>query len=141
MQKDECEELLMERARQIIKVLREEGRPVPLKELADKTGLRVGQVEAAVKFERRWFLDNPEDCKRSYIVSGRKGYRLPQKDDDYVGFYKTLYSSSISCLVTISAVGKYLEHRGYDVAQFRKDALGSGDDFDDEIGVWQHDCD
>lgn len=126
------------RARMVCAVLRDAGGWVSTGKLIEETGLTAGQIKAAVKYNRRWFLDHPTRCETYYILSGPKGYKLPQDDEDYLNTYKSMYSWAISVLVTISPVGKYLQFKGYDMAKVRAAIVEETDD--DEIGgadSWQ----
>lgn len=127
------DEVLLERAKTIVKVLKDDGSWVSLNKLVELTGFKKGQVEAAIKYERRWFLEQPEKCGNVYILSGRKGYRLPDKAEDYIPVYKSLYAWGISVLTTISPIGKYLADKGFDVKSIRKEIYEQSG-LSDEIG-------
>lgn len=129
------DEVLLERAKKVVEVLRNDGSWVSLNKLVELTGLKKGQIEAAIKYERRWFLQNPEKCGNTYILSGKRGYRLPVTDEDYIPVYKSLYAWGISVLTTISPIGKYLADKGYDVKSIRKEIYNEAM-ISDEIGGW-----
>lgn len=133
-------EILIERAKSVIACLKNSVGWVKLKDVAERTRLTEGQVKAAVKFERRWFLESPEKCGTSYILSGARGYKLPQTDDDYVMMYKSLYAWGKSVLITISPIGKYLQGKGFDMAEIRREAMAANGLIQDSIGgtdSWQ----
>lgn len=117
------DEVMIARAKAITHVLREAGGWVSSPELSKATNLTEGQLKAAIKYERRYFLDKPEKCGNTYILSGAKGYKLPQSDEDYVSVYKSLYSWGKSVLITISPMGKYLKGKGFDVSKIREEAM------------------
>jgi len=132
-------DILLERAKKIIDCLQEADDWVSLKKVAEVTKLTEGQIKYAVKHERRLFLDSPEDCGQSYILSSKKGYKLPKTDDDYVALYKTLYAWGKSVLTTVSPIGQYLALKGYDVQEIRKEAMeshGLSDSIDKDT-AWQ----
>lgn len=118
-------DLLMDRAKIITQILRDSDEWISCERLAELSGLTIRQVKGAVKFQRRYFLDCPGKCGTVYILSGVKGYKLPQSDDDYVAMYKSLYAWGKSVLVTISPVGKYLADKGFDVKKMREEAMKS----------------
>lgn len=125
------DEIIKERATKIYKCLCSENRFFSTEELTEKTGLTVGQIKGAVKFERRYFLDKPDRCGGRYILSGARGYKVTQTDDDYIAMYKSLYAWGKSVLITISPVGKYLQGKGIDVVQLRAEAMegiGNGEE-------------
>ena len=138
MPKKLSDEIIKSRATKIYKVLCSENRFFSGDELVEKTGLTIGQIKGAVKFERRYFLDYPDRCCGRYILSGSKGYKVTQEDDDYIAMYKSLYAWGKSILITISPVGKYLQGIGVDVSQLREEAMqGIGSDEVGGADSWQ----
>lgn len=134
------EEVLVERARSVVEYLSEHDGWISCEDVANALGLTIGQIKAAVKYERRWYLETPEKCGNKYILSGPKGYKLPNNDDDYVAMYKSLYAWGKSVLITISPIGKYMQGKGYDVSEIRKEAMVGHGLIKDSIGgsdSWQ----
>lgn len=117
------EEIMLDRAKSIVSILRDADGWVSTLDLRDISGLSIDQIKGAVKYERRWFLKCPEKCGTTYILSGPHGYKLPKTLEDYIDMYKSLYSWGISVLVTISPMGKYLKQQGVDVQAIRKEAM------------------
>ena len=136
------DETLLKWAKDICHILRDKGEWIHLSDLAEAVGITPSQIKAAVKYQRRWFLDNPEKCGNVYILSSSKGYKLPVTDDDYLSVYKSLYAWGKSVLVTISPIGRYLDGKGYDMRAIREQAmeahglnihsLGGSDSWQDE---------
>ena len=110
------------RAKSVVSILRD-GEWHSTESLMSETNLTAGQLKGAIKFERRYFLKCPEKCGTTYILSGKKGYKLPTTDEDYLEMYKSLYSWGRSVLVTISPIGKYLNSKGFDMSQIREEAV------------------
>lgn len=131
--KETPEQRLKKNSRMIVNVLRNAEEPIGSNKLCELTGLKKSQVAAAIKYQRRWFLEHPNSTQYNYIVSGKKGYRMPKTDEEYVIFYQTLYSWSKSVRATIEAVGRYLEANGYDINQIKFNS-GDGSFLTDEIG-------
>lgn len=127
------DEVLLQRSKIIVQTLKNYDSWISLDKLVELTGLKKGQIEAAVKYERRWFLEHPEKCGNTYILSGKYGYKLPVSDQDYVPVYKSLYAWGISVLTTISPIGKYLADKGFDVKAIRKEIYEKAG-LNDEIG-------
>ena len=125
---------MIERAKLVMNVLKD-GKWHMIDALSRETGLSTSQIHGAIKYERRWFLKCPEKCEMRYIISGRRGYKLPVTNEDYVAMYKTLYSWGKSILITISPMGKWLQAQGFDMKQIRDEAM-QGDDVSDpsEVG-------
>ena len=128
------EDQRIERAKRVVSILRD-GEWHSTEELTDATNLTVGQLKGAIKYERRWFLKCPEKCGTTYILSGKKGYKLPTTDEDYLDMYKSLYSWGKSVLITISPIGKYLQEKGFDMKQIREDATNGIDAEGDPLEV------
>lgn len=124
---------MIDRAKMIISALGEGGWH-RADALSRETGLTVAQVHGAIKYERRYFLKCPEKCGSKYIISGAKGYKLPETNEDYVAMYKSLYSWGKSVLITISPMGKWLQSQGYDMKQIREEAM-SEESFSDPAEV------
>lgn len=129
------DEILLQRSKIVVQTLRDHGTWISLDKLVELTGLKKGQIEAAIKYERRWFLKNPEKCGNTYILSGKRGYKLPATDEDYIPVYKSLYAWGISVFTTISPIGKYLADKGYDMKSIRKEIYDEAM-ISDEIGGW-----
>ena len=123
------DDILIERVRNIISILDDADSWVGSETLSYMTGLSIGQIKAAVKFNRRWFINHPTQCGNKYIISGKAGYRLPKTDEDYILMYKSLYAWGKSILITLSPVGKYLQDKGHDMAQIRKEATETISDY------------
>lgn len=127
------DEILLQRSKIVVQTLRDHVTWISLDKLVELTGLKKGQIEAAIKYERRWFLEHPEKCGSTYILSGKKGYKLPVNDEDYIPVYKSLYAWGVSVLTTISPIGKYLADKGFDIKAIRKE-IYEQTGFNDEIG-------
>lgn len=125
-------DLKVRNAKKIMAVLKDADHPVSCAELMKITDLPKSQIAAAIKYQRRWFLDHPTRTEYNYIISGKKGYRMPQTDEDYIAFYQTLYSWTKSIRGTIAAVGKYLEDAGHDLEEIKYNA-GDGSYLADEM--------
>lgn len=116
-------DMMIERAKSVVTVLRQYGKWVDTNTICSETGLTIGQLKAAIKFERRYFLKCPERCGNTYILSGKHGYKLPESNEDYIAMYKSLFSWGKSVLITISPMGKWLQAQGYDMRLIREEAM------------------
>ena len=126
-------EQLAENSRKIVAVLKEADAPINSNKLVELTGLNKSKISAAIKYQRRWFLDHPARTEYNYIISTKRGYKMPQSDEEYIAFFQTLYSWSKSVRGTISAVEKYLEANGHDINQIKFNA-GDGGTLELEMG-------
>ena len=127
---DEAE--MIHRAKTIVSILKD-GEWHDAERLSTETGLTIGQLHGAIKYERRYFLKCPEKCSTRYIISGPKGYKLPETNEDYVSMYKSLFSWGKSMLITISPVGKWLQAQGYDMKKIREEAMAGEESNDISI--------
>ena len=108
-------DVLKDRANLIYKVLRDNrDRYVSGDELKEITGLTTGQISSAVRFTRQQSLVDYKRFINYYIVSGRKGYKLPDDIEDYAKCYGSLRRWASSIIKTIQPMRAVLEEAGYD---------------------------
>lgn len=109
------DDVLKSRANLIYKVLREDReRYISSDELKEKTGLTTGQISSVVRFIRQQSLVDYKKFIDYYIVSGRKGYKLPDGIEDYAICYASLRRWASSIMKTIQPMRVVLEESGYD---------------------------
>lgn len=108
------EELLQARVNAIYKILRHSDRPVSADELSELTNLTRGQISSAIRYMRQQSILDYNKFIKYYILSGRKGYKLPASDDDYAVCYASLKRWACSIMKTIEPLEKKLIEAGYD---------------------------
>lgn len=109
------DDVLKTRANLIYKVLKDNRERYVLScELKEKTGLTTGQISSAIRFTRQQSLVDYERFINYYIVSGRKGYKLPDGIEDYAKCYASLRRWASSIIKTIQPMREVLSENGYD---------------------------